>query len=71
MEPVKLGDLVLGWDDNQNHIIGMVIGESKLHGFRKEYESRWTIEWPDGVKSFHVTNIIRVMKEDLKRHLNE
>ena len=71
MEPVKLGDLVLGWDDNNNLIIGMVTGETKLNGFRKPYESRWTIEWPDGEKSLHVTNIIRVMKEDLKRHLNE
>jgi len=71
MEPVNIGDLVLGWSDDNNLIIGMVVDCKELNGFKSPYQSRWYVEWPDGLRSAHVTNIVRLMKDDLKRHLNE
>lgn len=71
MEPVKIGDLVLGWNDKQSNIIGIVVDCKELNGFKSPYQSRWYIEWPDGVRSGHGINIVRMMKEDLKRFLTE
>ena len=71
MEPVKLGDLVLGMGSDPEgypkEFIGMVITD--IPGFQKDYQ-RWMVQWPDGEKSTHGTNIIRMMKDDLKRRLN-
>lgn len=72
MDPVNIGDLVLGMSSDKEgypkEIVGMVI--SDMSGFRAEYE-RWVVEWSDGDKSNHRTNIIRMMKEDLKRLTQE